>query len=298
MSNKWYSETYDNLPDDFDCEKDLLLALCLYADQTGTDAYQRYPLELWLFSLLLAKRHVREHDYAWHHFGFIPSLDKGGANVSVDENGNVNEEDSPSGQPGESASNIQAYHDMLAFLLEDLKALQADPPYMWVNMGGVWRYMRIILVLGPIFGDQKSQDFACGQKATNGGGAGWIHRLCMCSANNVTNTSRPVKELGLPCSPINTKIVSRLNELALGYSAASTVAIANDSALDCYLKRQQKLAVALLSRPYTMHPLRNAFDGVDFGSNPWGVFAATADDHLHSWEAGGAENVLKSPTLD
>ena len=53
-----------------------------------------------------------------------------------------------------------------------------------------------------------------------------------------------------------------------------------------FLSRKVRLAKALLARPYTMHPLRNAFDGIPFGSNTHGVFAATTDDHLHSTEAG------------
>ena len=46
-----------------------------------------------------------------------------------------------------------------------------------------------------------------------------------------------------------------------------------------FLSRKVQLAKALLARPYTMHPLRNAFDGIPFGSNTHGVFAATTDDH-------------------
>ena len=45
---QWYADTYDNMVKD--PTKEVLLALILYGDKTGTDVNQRYALEPWMFT--------------------------------------------------------------------------------------------------------------------------------------------------------------------------------------------------------------------------------------------------------
>jgi len=47
----------------------------------------------------------------------------------------------------------------------------------------------------------------------------------------------------------------------------------------------------ILQHPFTQHAIRNAFDGVDFGSWESGIFKATFDDFMHSTESGLFEYV-------
>jgi hypothetical protein len=56
-------------------------------------------------------------------------------------------------------------------------------------------------------------------------------------------------------------------------------------ALD-FLNRRVKLARSILGKAYSMHPLRNAFDGLQFGANKHGILVATTEDHLHACESG------------
>jgi hypothetical protein len=42
----------------------------------------------------------------------------------------------------------------------------------------------------------------------------------------------------------------------------------------------------MLGRTYSIHPLRNAFDGLPFGANKYGILVATTEDHLHARESG------------
>jgi hypothetical protein len=49
-AQKWYKETYAEFVKD--SQKQFLLPLILYVDETGTDVFQRYPLEPLMFMLL------------------------------------------------------------------------------------------------------------------------------------------------------------------------------------------------------------------------------------------------------
>jgi hypothetical protein len=53
-----------------------------------------------------------------------------------------------------------------------------------------------------------------------------------------------------------------------------------------FLNRRVKLARSILGRTYSMHPLRNAFNGVPFSANKHGLLVATMEDHLHACESG------------
>jgi hypothetical protein len=67
-----FYDTYDNLVKD--PTKEVLLALILYGDKTGTDVNQRYALEPWMFNFANIPRDQREDRRYWCHLGFIPDL--------------------------------------------------------------------------------------------------------------------------------------------------------------------------------------------------------------------------------
>jgi hypothetical protein len=56
-------------------DRDLLLAIMIYGDKTGTNVNQRYSLEPWMFNILLLCQHAHKSSESWRHLGFIPSLD-------------------------------------------------------------------------------------------------------------------------------------------------------------------------------------------------------------------------------
>ena len=74
MSRSWAAETQDSI-EDFDPDFDLFIGVMLYGDKTGTDVNQRYPLEPWVFTLILLRKAAREKHSSWRHLGFIPSQD-------------------------------------------------------------------------------------------------------------------------------------------------------------------------------------------------------------------------------
>jgi len=282
MAKTWASDTQEGI-NDFDDENDLLLPIMLYGDKTGTDVNQRYPLEPWVFTIPLLRRQARQHSSSWMHLGFMPSLDL------VD---------------GSSDKKLQLYHDYMSVLLEELTSVSRAKPVMWVNLGTHWEKRRLHVKTANILGDQKSQDYVCGRVAANNGSAGRIHRGCGCSVVEHTIALANHESNVLPCGDPPTQAIKRLNDLALldlsDEAEEGPVALLGDvlppdeslqsrrehRSVVSFLRRVQKLAREILNDVFSMHPHRNAFDGIDFGANVHGVLVATGDDQLHASEAG------------
>jgi hypothetical protein len=60
-----------------------------------------------------------------------------------------------------------------------------------------------------------------------------------------------------------------------------------------FFNRRVKLARSILGRTYSMHPRRNAFDGVPFSASKHGILVATTEDHLHACESGMMLNLAE-----
>jgi hypothetical protein len=166
MGADWYRRTYEQLITDPTSE--ILIPLILYADRTGTDAYQRYSLEPWMFTLALLRRHIRERSTSWRHLGFIPEVDAKSTGTKLS-----------------AESKAQLYHDCLGKILEEIIYYQRNPPIQEVRFGSVTRSLKLKLSVAFIIGDQKSNDLLCGRKPVSKG-AGRIHRGCMTSFSNAS----------------------------------------------------------------------------------------------------------------
>jgi hypothetical protein len=73
-AQKWYKQTYAEFVTD--PQKKLLLPLLFYIDETGTDVFQRYPLEPLMFTLGILRNFIPERSSSWRHAGFIPKVAK------------------------------------------------------------------------------------------------------------------------------------------------------------------------------------------------------------------------------
>jgi hypothetical protein len=72
-AQKWHQQTYAEFIKD--PEKQFLLPLIFYIDETGTDVFQRCPLEPLMFTLGILPNFLREKSSAWRrHAGFIPKV--------------------------------------------------------------------------------------------------------------------------------------------------------------------------------------------------------------------------------
>jgi hypothetical protein len=61
-----------------------------------------------------------------------------------------------------------------------------------------------------------------------------------------------------------------------------------------FVKRRAGLAREILGDVFTMHPLRNIWNPIDFGANKNGIFGATLDDPMHFIESGLFDGVTKA----
>ena len=265
----WMHQTMASYPD-FDSEKEVLLPIILYMDKTGTDAYQRYSLEPVLFSLASLSREVREDRRSWRHLGFVPST------AHMEEKG----------------SNLQFYHNCLRFILSGLRAAQMDPPLVRLTINGVTKEMKVRLPIMLVLGDQLSQDTLCGRSQANSGGAGRVHRACMCSYLTVDDHLHK-------CETVDQSLLQCMNDKALLSQQDFLDAIDREASIINkdkakaptslemkYLRKHQQMFSKILNRPYTSKCIKNAFEGIDFGAWKSGILEATFDDFMHSAESG------------
>jgi len=246
-NSSWMADTFQQCQayKHFDKEKEIMLPLILYMDKTGTDALQRYSLEPVLFTTTAIPREAREKDASWRHLGFIPPLTKSDQN-----------------QDTYDQKQLQLYHDFLAVLLEDLIFAQRNPPLVTVERNGVQIELIVRLPVMIVMGDQKSQDTLCGRKHANSGGAGRVHRSCMCSYISVDDATyqcvdvcaQTVKSLVESVLTSNDQFV----QIATQYSNSGN--IKEKKVIENYLKRQQQMNSLILQYPFTQHAIRSAFD--------------------------------------
>lgn len=275
-NTSWMVNTFRNCRTyhDFDSKTQIMLPLIIYMDKTGTDALQRYSLEPVLFTTAAIPRVKRESERSWRHLGFIPPF---GSNKGNDQSSHTYED-----------KQLPVYHEFLGFLLEDLIHAQKHPPVVTITRNKEKKQVLARLPVMLVMGDQKSQDTLCGRKQANSGGAGRVHRSCMCSYLTVDHPNHS-------CIDVCSQTINKLNDYALTSSTdideiSSQYSDTDDddekSVIKNYLERQKKINAQILQYPFTQHPIRNAFRSVDFGSWESGIFTAAFDDFMHSTESG------------
>ena len=228
-------------------------------DKTGTDAYQRYSLEPIIFSTGAISRENRDKRQAWRHIGFIPS----------------------SKNLIKAVDKLQFHHDCLAVLLDGLRAAQNNPPLIKIKdkVTGAVVQKRARVPLMMIMGDQLSQDVLCSRLKANAGGAGRVHRSCMCSYMTVDDPSHK-------CQGVPQERLSQMTEYA-SLSDSQIVELADSNQQEiAYLKRVRNMNRKFLEHPFGCYPIQNAFVGMDFGAWPSGIYDASVDDFMHSCELG------------
>eukprot|EP00980_Cylindrotheca_fusiformis_P011167 scaffold2562_cov78-Cylindrotheca_fusiformis.AAC.3 len=188
---------------------------------------------------------------------------------------------------------LQFYHNSLRAILAGVKEAQQNPPTIaFTKDDGTTVKLKARVPIMIIMGDQLSQDTLCGRAKANSGGAGRVHRSCMCSFISVDD---PLHE----CEDVDVELIGELTTKALADTEDfhraiddkprilnKEVAKNKSSRAMKYLRSQKKIMKQILSRPYTSHAVKNAFDGICFGAWLSGVYDATFDDFMHGTEAG------------
>jgi len=273
----WMCETFKNsVHMNFNHETDIMLPIIIYLDKTGTDVLQRYSLEPMLFTTAALNRESRENRRFWRHLGFIPS-----SKITED-----------------SKESLQFYHKCLEVILGGLKMAQQNKPVLQIkSRTGTIRKLNAHLPIMIILGDQLSQDTLCCRRKANAGGAGRVHRSCMCSF--LSSDDHEGKCETVPVDLIHHMIQFSTRSLAdleniidqeVGIDDKTSVKNVNSSTMR-YFRKQKQMFNVILSKPFTTHPVVSAFHGMDFGAWKSGVYDATFDDFMHSCEEGLMENI-------
>lgn len=276
-STTWMQETFQ-CPQhmDFNSKTDIMLPIILYLDKTGTDVLQRYSLEPMLFTVAALDRETRENRRYWRHMGFIPS------SKSIED----------------SKDSLQFYHHCMGAILSSFKQAQQTRPRLRIqNADGSHSFLHAHVPLMIIMGDQLSQDTICCRRKANAGGAGRVHRSCMCS---YLNTDDHLSK----CQPVPKEVMDNLIAFSTRSVEDFYAIIDNETSIENkvdaksqnsrsmkYLRRQKQMYSNILSRPFTTHPVITAFHDIDFGAWKSGVYDATFDDFMHSFEEGMMENI-------
>jgi len=239
-------------------------------DKTGTDVNQRYSLEPILFSFAAIPREQRESRHSWRHLGFVPQR------LSTSED--------------ESSLSLQFYHDCLSYLLDGLRDAQKNPPVITMTLfSGVTVQRRAMFPLMIVMGDQLSQDTLCGRLKSNSGGAGRVHRGCMCSYLNIDDPYHECKKVKISTLQLLTSYAT-ISEENIDSIISSNPTLSVDTKASrtsrSFLQKQRTMFRSILRHPFTTHAIKNAFTGIDFGAWSAGIHHATFDNFMHSVEAG------------
>jgi len=267
----WMKETFQMEEyKDFNSLTDRMLPVILYMDKTGTDVNQRYSLEPVLFSVAAIPREQRESRHSWRHLGFIPQ------GVSSSEE--------------ETLTSLQTYHDSLAYLMDGLRESQKKPPtLLFKSADGVIVPRRTFTPLMIVMGDQLSQDTLCGRLKSNSGGAGRVHRKCMCSYLNIDDPYHKCRKVNVATLKLLTTYATKTEEeidRSISSMASFLPCPEDRKKVKTFLTKQRSMFRMILRHPYSMHPIKNAFEGINFGSWTSGIHEATVDDFMHSVEGG------------
>jgi len=282
----WYNQTYEMLgvarkkrQDDGHEVEQFLLPLIFYVDKTGTDVFQRYPLEPLMFTTAILRRDIRRKADAWRHLGFIPPVKASDSKKAL--------------------NNMQAYHDCLSVLLRDLIELQQHPPMLEVNLGGIKKLVSVRLPVAFVIGDQMSQDALCGKRPSSTNGTPRIHRACMCSHLQCTINGKPNHSKHVGCKPIPLQAIKQLtiavtslpHLLEQGKHGLDVNEATRDNEEEILLhkavmRRRADLARKILNNTLGLYEIDNAFNPVCFGSNENGIHSATLNDIMHFNEGG------------
>jgi hypothetical protein len=283
MGAKWYQETYALRIGDHPLHLDAvsgkyyhnwLCPLVGYNDKIAVSAMEgSYSLEPMMFSLGVLRREIREQESAWRHLGFIPSRSEKKKRKQL---------------PGVQAEQALAFtHECLSILLEDVVALQKEPPLLTLNLFGKQYNIRLILEVAFVIGDQLSQDTHCCRKKSNSGGAGRAHRSCLTSYISATKiqpegcTEVPKKVLDSLCHIIwqyedgDKQNEYLLQKLPLVHTKQLKQKIIT------LMKTRCQVARDILSKVFTLYPVHNAWSDISFGANENGIHRAAVDDPMH-----------------
>jgi hypothetical protein len=257
-----------------------LITLELYTDSTGTDQKESFSLEPVLMSTGLLHSEFAGMPASRFIVGYIPCLSNLKSSAAQAKKHST---------VGGFGSNVRDYHKCLGILLEPLVLAQKKPPLMTVVLGDQVRKVRVVLLMGPILGDGKSQDMICCRVMSNSKtlrlSRGTLTPSCL--ASDTSQTTKWIKS----------GVIHRLTRGALfskctGSDRADWNTFMRLQGTEAIKKkyvaasrRREKICTSILRFALRSHTAINAFSRLDMASD-LGVYGHTLADVMHLLEEG------------
>lgn len=242
LSGHWYKDTVLDMDHDSDC---FVCPLIFYIDKTFIDPIKsRFNLEPFNFTLAIFNRKSRSKFPFWRTLGYIP--------------------EAPECSVAKPAQGVKArnYHTMLEFVLKGLIEIHENPTILDnfpLRIGNIVKTVNLRIPVAFIIADTQGADKLCGRYLVYNESIQRLHRSCMCSPSDATDTDNTCEWVGR----------QEMMEV---------------------IERNDKVELTKYSQQHI--PL-HAFRNIDFGSNPHGIYGATPNDILHGVKLGIIKYVLE-----
>lgn len=241
LSGSWYKDTVANVED----AKTFVCPLIFYIDKTFIDPIKsRFNLEPFNFTLAIFDRKCRSQFAFWKTLGYIPEPPP--CNVKNPAQG----------------TKARNYHTMLEFVLKDLINIHNNPAILdnfHLRIGNYVKKVNLRIPIAFIIADTQGADKLCGRYLVYKENVQRLHRSCMCSPSDATDTEKECHWVEM------------------------------DEMMDV-IERNNKAELTRYSQQYIPN---HAFRHIDFGCNPHGIYGATPNDILHGVKLGIMKYVLE-----
>ena len=226
----------------------LLVPIILYLDGTAIDSKGHIEVCPVSFTTSLFSEKVRRDSKAWRLLGFVPDLNRG---RSTAMNSHANSRKGMA--PGRTTRN---FHHVMDVILKGMAVGQAgnDPRLKKVplNIGGRWIVVDVVCPLLFVINDGKQGDQLCGRFNGHHKSQRRHHRSCDCEFGDLDNPE-------VLCTFLTTDMVNDL---------------CRNNASDELLKH------------HTLYRVDNAFNRIQMGRNPHGIFMGAVIDVMHTVQHG------------
>jgi hypothetical protein len=233
----------------------LLVPIILYLDGTAIDSKGHIELCPVSFTTSLFSEKVRRDSKAWRLLGYVPDLNRGRSSA-MNNLANVR----TNSERGRTTRN---FHSVMDVIFKGMVLCQAgDDPRLEnvpLKVGGMWIVVNIVCPLLFVINDGKQGDQLCGRMNGHHRSQRRHHRSCNCMFEDLDNAD-------VQCAFLRTDLI-------------------NDACRNADDDILQEL---------TMYRVDNAFNRIQMGRNPHGIFMCAVIDVMHTVQHGVIMYVLES----
>ena len=255
-------------------EKEFAIGLILYCDKTGKDHYQRNAIEPHMFTLTIFKRSIRNMSSSWRLLSYLPNLDVGSS---------AKKEVGRSTLEGRGMS-IRNYHQVLRVSMQEMIHYQKNPPWMWVQLGGEWRYLRIRFPVVAVLGDGLNNDHHCGRVQSYSG----TPRLCwLCMQDSESSDGHEKRCKSFPTRHVHAELTDQVLSLDRRIADLERATAPRQRDAEVRVLKTERTDISkVMYDTWRTHRHVNAYREVWFGNQHGDICDAMPPDMMHAFLLG------------